>query len=94
MRRFAFLAAALFICSSLSGCCLMGCGGYGPYGGYGGSNCAPCQPSVGMAPGYPSVGMYSPAVPSANAAAPIQQTSVALPGLPQQMVSTDQLATY
>ncbi|MEY3173215.1 MAG: hypothetical protein RLZZ436_1129 [Planctomycetota bacterium] len=95
MRRFAHLAAALFICSSLSGCCLMGCGGgYAPYGGYGGSNCAPCQPSAGMVPGYTSAGMYAPAIPAAAASTPVQPATTALPGMPQQLVSTDQLATY
>ena len=94
MRRFASLAAALFLCSSLSGCCLMGCGGgYPPYGGYGGSNCAPCQPTAGLAPGYTSAGMYAPSIPAASAA-PVQPVAAALPTLPQQMVSTDQLATY
>jgi hypothetical protein len=94
MRRLLSLASALAICTSLSGCCLMGCGGYSPYG-MGGTNCAPCQ--TGLAPGYSSAGLYAPAIPTA-AAAPIQPATAALPGLPQQlpqqMVSTDQLATY
>ncbi|MEY2726182.1 MAG: hypothetical protein RLZZ458_2049 [Planctomycetota bacterium] len=87
MQRLISLAAALVLCTSLSGCCLMGCGGYPAYGG---SNCAPCQ--TGLGPGYSSAGMYSPAIPTA--AVPVPTTTAAIPNMPQQMVSTDQLATY
>jgi hypothetical protein len=45
-----------------------------------------------MGPGYSSAGMYSPAIPTA--AVPVPTTTAALPNVPQQMVSTDQLATY
>ena len=95
MSRFASMCAGLLMVSSLSGCCLLGHGGgYAPYGGggYGGGGCSPCQ--TGIAPGYPSAGLYNPAIPQA-AALPAQISGYSpQQGYPQQMVMTDTLSTY
>lgn len=87
MTRLLNLAVCLFIVTSASGCCLMGCGG--GYGGYGGG-CAPCQTGAcgAAAPAYPSAGIYNPNVPSTALLAPVNG--------PQgpQMVQVDQLRTF
>ncbi len=108
MSRFASVCAGLLMVSSLSGCCLLGhgCGGggYAPYGGGGGYNgggCSPCQTGAygAAAPGYPSAGLYNPAIPQ-TAVLPVQisgyapQTGYPQAGYPQQMVMTDTLSTY
>ena len=93
MSRLASLCAGLLLVSSLSGCCLFGHGG-SPYGGggyYGGSGgCSPCQTGAcgAMAPGYPSAGLYNPAMQQAA----FMQPQVA--GYAPQMVLTDNLSTY
>jgi hypothetical protein len=103
MSRAGSVFAGLLMVSSLSGCCLLGhgCGGgYAPYGGggyYGGGGCAPCQSGAcgAVAPGYPSAGLYNPAVPQAALLpAQISAANMQPPGYPQQMVMTDTLSTY
>ena len=106
MSRFASMCAGLLMVSSLSGCCLLGHGGgYAPYGGGGyyggGGGCSPCQTGAcgAVGSGYPSAGLYNPAIPQA-AALPAQisayspQQGYPQPGYPQQMVMTDTLSTY
>ena len=104
MSRFAIVCAGLLMVSSLSGCCLLGHGGgYAPYGGGG---CSPCQTGAcgAMGTGYPSAGLYNPAIPQA-AALPVQisacsgqqgypQAGYPQASYPQQMVMTDTLSTY
>ena len=101
MSRLLNLCAGLFLVSSLSGCCLLGHGGgYSPYGGGGyyggGGGCSPCQTGV-SAPGYPSAGLYNPAIQQ-SAFIPPAQISANMPqmGYPQQqqMVMTDTLSTF
>ena len=100
MSRFASMCAGLLMVSSLSGCCLLGHGGgYAPYGGGGyyggGGGCQPCQTGAcgAVAPGYPSAGLYNPAIQQALIAPQISAYSPAA-GYPQQMVMTDTLPTY
>ena len=107
MSRLLNLCAGLFLVSSLSGCCLLGHGGgYSPYGGGyyggGGGGCSPCQTGAcGVsAPGYPSAGLYNPALQQSAFIAPAQ-ISANMPqmGYPQQqqqqqMVMTDTLSTF
>lgn len=97
MSRFASLCAGLLMVSSLSGCCLLGHGGYSPYGGGGyyggGGGCSPCQTGAcGAAPGYPSAGLYGAGVPQA---AFIQPTVAGYGpiGAPQ-IVMKDTLSTF
>ena len=86
MSRLLNLAVCLFVVTSASGCCLMGCGGgYSPYGG----GCSPCQTGAcgAAAPGYPSAGMYNPNIPATAYAAPVNGA------YGPQMVQVDQLRT-
>lgn len=88
MSRLLNLAVCLFVVTSASGCCLMGCGGgYAPYGGGG---CSPCQTGAcgAAAPGYPSAGMYNPNIPATAYAAPVNGA------YGPQMVQVDQLRTF
>jgi hypothetical protein len=87
MSRLLNLAVCLFVVTSASGCCLMGCGGgYSPYGG----GCSPCQTGAcgAAAPGYPSAGMYNPNIPATAYAAPVNGA------YGPQMVQVDQLRTF
>jgi hypothetical protein len=91
MSRIARVFAGLLMVSSLSGCCLLGHGS--PYGGGGyyggGGGCAPCGNACGAAaPGYPSAGLYNPAIPQT---AFIQPTTT---NYAPQMVMTDPLGTF